>query len=1498
MNMIRASLQHKQVTLSILAIVFVFGIYSLLTMPRREDPRLTIQQGLVVTYYPGATAAQVEKQVTRKIEQCLFQFEEVRKSKTYSISRDGVSVITVDINDNVKKPDVFWSKLNHQLLVSKNVDLPPGVRGPVVNTGFGDTEAMLIALESKDATYRQLRDYCQLLEDRLSTIPSTAKIKLLGDQKEQITIYFNSDRLSQYGISLQQITNVLKSQNVVSPTGEAETQSNSVALYTKGNYDSQGEIANQIVGTSKTGAIVRLGEIASIVREYAEPTSSIGVNGNKAVVVAVQMNEGRNVVEFGKEVNQKIAEVSKQLPSNVKLTTIVNQPALVKENISHFLKEFLLAIISVIVIVVLMLPFRIAAVAATAIPMTIAVTFAVLHVFGIELHQVSLSSMIVVLGMVVDDAIVVADNYVELLDRGLDRWTAAWRSATDLVVPVFTATITIIAAFMPMLVISGVIGEFIHDLPVTITIALTSSFIVSMVMTPTLCYAFIKKGLHSDDKAAQKKQKWSLLTMMQAWYNAAIEWSARHQTFTAFRTLLTIVLTFVILAVAVRQKFFPYAERNQFAIELWMPTGTKYDATKQAATRIENLIKKDSSISSYAVFSGISAPRVYYNFAPEFSATNYAQVLVNTKSNKATEVLAKELETKLDTLIPEGLVQVKLMQQGQALKAPVEVRIYGDDIGRLRGLGEEIKNIIQQAKGSYQVCDDFMQDYYGISVDLKDESSRLGFTTDNVAKLLYANLNGAVVSTMYEADNPIDIVLRSDASKRVTTETIQDVYLESPATRQSVPLRQIAELTPKWQTGRIMHRNGLRCLTVRTETTDGVLPSQLLEKIRPDIEKIQTPDGYKIEFGGEQANKSEVLGQIVLAMVIGMILIFIILMLQFKSLKKTGIIMFTIVLSYFGAISGLAITHYDFGFMAFMGLISLAGIVCRNAIILLDYTDVLISKGMDIRTAAIEAGKRRLRPVFLTAMAAAVGVTPMILSGSSLWGPLATVIAFGVVWSMLMDFFTVPILYMVMIKPKDKNKKHSEDKAPVAGVTKNMAATTVACLLCLLIVAPSLHANQSADTYSLQEITTLALNNNHLLKTKKFAIHGTQQKIHENKVHLLPDIRITGSYQYNQNISVMTIPKGSFGDLPVQDPRLQSPSNPTGATTSPFPTEDKKFDLGENNENRVGVLIYQPIFEIPKIHTGVHISEIELNVSAIEQTKAVMQIKQAVEKLYYGILIAQEQKRESKMNLAVAKTKLYDGESALHAAKITSSNIVGLNAGIANEQQNLLKINIQIEDYIADLKHLTGISDTVSFALDSVSVDDFKLSEFNADSISKKALKSNTDLQIANLSEKKAEYACKASDYSYLPDLGLIGGYSYQKGSSSYPENNVFAGVNLNWNITNLAANSYVRKQCNDLKQQAIENLASTRDQVKTDITKALRKLSQSAELISVTKTVVNYCREDVKINNDQRSAGMNIECNLLTAQAALAKADADMFAAQLCYRMAYTDLQILTGEF
>jgi len=527
--------------------------------------------------------------------------------------------------------------------------------------------------------------------------------------------------------------------------------------------------------------------------------------------------------------------------------------------------------------------------------------------------------------------------------------------------------------------------------------------------------------LHAENegKPGGRKQK-SILDRMQSAYNKVIDWCARNTGITIAGSLFTIVLAGLLFVTGVRHKFFPAAERNQFIVELRMPTATRLEKTEEAILRIEKLIKGDKRVVSFAAFIGRSAPRFYYNYSPEAPSSNFAQILINTASVRATESLYDELSKSVPILIPEGMPQVKLMQQGQPLIAPVEVRIIGDDIVQLKKLGVQIADILRDTRGSDLIRSDFREDYYGYSIHLRDEASRLGFTTSSISQMVYTGFEGLPVSKMYEGTNALDIVLELDSSDRQDIRDLENIYLESPVTGARIPLRQVAEIRPQWNTGRIIHRGGLRTLTIESETRDDVLASELLGKIRPEIDTLQLPAGFRIEYGGEHANKTEVYGVMATALVISLVLIFLVLVFQFRNVKEVGLVMITIPLSLFGAILGLVITGNDFGFTAFVGLISLSGIVVRNAIILIDHANELIANGMDIRTAAIEAGKRRLRPIFLTAMAAAIGVWPMILSGSPLWSPLASVIAFGVVWAMIISTLAIPILYLSVIKPGDK----------------------------------------------------------------------------------------------------------------------------------------------------------------------------------------------------------------------------------------------------------------------------------------------------------------------------------------------------------------------------------------------------------------------------------------------------------------------------------------------
>ncbi len=1024
MKFIKAALRHKQVTLSVLLLVFITGIYSLLTMPRREDPKITIRAGLVVAYFPGANSHEVELQVTQKVEEYLFQFNEVKKSKTVSISRDGCMSIFVELNDNVSQPDIFWSTLRHQMLITNKIALPEGVIGPIVNSDFGDTEAMVLAIKSETATYPELMKYTSMLENNIRLVPSVSKIKRIGEQSEEYLVEINNTKLAQLGISLENIVKVIQSQNTLLPAGEIKTGDLTIPITAVSHYQTEADIANQIVGASQTGEVIYLRDISTIKRQVKESQTEAYVDGNRTILLSIQMHENNNIVDFGNAVRSKIEETEKMLPSSVNIINIIDQPSLVDHNVGHFIKEFFIAIIAVILVVLLMLPLRVAAVAATAIPITVSVTFAMLHLFGLELHQVSLAALIVVLGMVVDDAIVIADNYVEKLDEGEKPWDAAWKSASELFIPVLSATITIIAAFLPMALLPGMTGEFIRALPYTVTIALFSSFFIAVLLTPLLCFTFIKKGLHSSQDKPSLKNK--ILDGMQNGYNKALDYCITKPKTIVAISFFTIILAGLLFIGGVKQKFFPAAERNQFVIEVWLPTGSQVDATRTAVQKLEKIVAKEQGITNYTTFIGTSAPRFYYNYTPVLPTSNFGQIVINTETAERALELQEKWVNTLQQEAPEAFVDVKLMQQGQPLDNPVEIRIQGEELSEILTLKEEVIAIAEASPFLKSIQSNFKEDYFRVNIQLKDEAKRLGFTTESVAKMLYTSANGAPITTMYEGDKAIQVTLKTDEGNKNTNDFthLNNIYLESPVTHANVPLSQIADLVPAWYTGQIVHRNGIRTLTIGLEPLDHILPSELLKDIRSKINSIALPNGYSIEFGGEYGNQQETMLPMAGVMGISIVLIFFILLFQFQNLKETIIVILTIPLSLFGAILGLVVTSNNFGFTAFIGLIALSGIVVRNAIILVDYARELQHlHGMSIRQSAIEAGKRRLRPIFLTAMAAAIGVVPMIISGSPMWSPLASIIAFGVVWSMITALFTVPIIYMYWIKPSKKTEE-------------------------------------------------------------------------------------------------------------------------------------------------------------------------------------------------------------------------------------------------------------------------------------------------------------------------------------------------------------------------------------------------------------------------------------------------------------------------------------------
>ena len=1465
MNPVKSALRYPQVTLLLTAAVLATGVTSLVTMPRREDPKITIRTGLVIAMYPGATAEQVESQVTRKIEQRLFRFEEVRKAKTWSTSRSDLCVINVELEDHVKQPDVFWSKLRHALIELKLAELPEGVQGPFVRDDFGDTVALLLAVHGSRYSHTELKEYAERLEDEFRTSRAVAKLKRIGEQKEEIRITSSMERVAQYALSPMKVIQALRGRNVVQYGGELKTGGAAQPMRASGLFEDVDEIRRVMIDVSPSGQPVYLGDLARVERVEGEPRSLCRYNGEPAVLVSVEMQEGYNIVDFGNELRAKLARVRTALPPDLQIDILADQPAVVERRIAHFIREFGIAIGAVILVTIVLLPFRVALIASLAIPVTIAATFSLLHAIGVELHQVSISALIVVLGMVVDDAIVIADNYVEHLDRGTPRPEAAWRAATELWLPVLTATLTIIAAFLPMLIISGAVGEFIQALPVAVAVALSCSYAVAMLVTPWLCRFFIRRGLHPPEEGPRRK-KFSAIDFMQSNYNRAIRIAMRHKGLTLAGGAAIFALGLLLLAAAVPTRFFPTAERNQFVIHFWLPEGSRLEKTDAVVRRVEERLKKEPLVTSFASFVGDSAPRFYYNVDPEFPARNYAQMLVNTRSAEDTPPLVFRLRRELGRLAPEALVIVRELEQGTVMKAPVEVRIVSsqdgeEDLRRLRELGGRVEAVLRRTPGAEYVFQDFHEDAPELALRINEEvANRLGFSTATLALQMAGGFSGLPVTVFWEGDRDIPVVLRLEEEYRSRFEDVEDAYVVSTLTGARVPLRSVARVEPEWRPARILHRNGLRTLTVLAIPDEAHLPSGVLKAAQKELAKIPMPEGYRLEFGGEIEGQKDTFGEMHVVLALSILLIFLILLFQFRSPVDTLVVMTSIPLAVPGAVFGLMLTGNPFSFTAFMGVISLSGVVVRNAIILVDYINERRAAGADLETAATEAGERRLRPIFLTTAAAAVGVLPMILSGSSLWSPLASAIAVGLICSMFFTLLVAPVLF-------------------VAAKRRTLRWRPAGLLVLLGLLLPAPRAAAEGRRISLEEAMEMARRQNAVLKIQALKVRESQKKRDAVRANAWPRLTNESSLLYNSDLQNVALPRGFLGVLPQ---------------LGPVPPEDLRLLQGANTFGLSMTTLGQPVTQLVRIRAGAAAAAQDVRIAEEERRRAENEIVLKVQEAYLSALVLERRLEAARRKAEAAEAARADAANAVETGAALDVKLMEADARLLEAKNGLMSLEIQLADALAELADLIGLEPGERIELASSPWSPPGLAP--AEQLAQLALERNPEVKAAEAAVEKARKGLRAARADYIPDISVFATHAQQRGVPFLPSSNAAVGARLNWEIFDGGKKHALVAERQAQLEQAEENLRRVRRRVRIEVDKARRKVERFEDLVRVAERALEARREALRIAADAAETGVAAPLELARARAAVAEAEALVEEARTGLRLAHAELERTLG--
>lgn len=1018
-TMVEWAMHYRQIIILTTCCLIAFGIYSLPNMRKNEFPDFTIRQGIVVAVAPGNTSEEMVEQVTKPLEDYIFSYKEVKKEKTISKSRDGIVYIQVELNDDLNNKDEFWSKFKHGIATFKS-QLPSNVLAVQVMDDFGDTSALLITMESEEKTYRELDEYMDVLQERLRRIPSVGRMSVSGLRKEQISIYIDPERLSQYGLGEKTLSLALMQKGFATTGGRVNTEGYTCPIYVAKSLNTLYDVQQQIIYTDPQGNNIRLKDVARVVKEYPQMESSITNNGKKCILLSVEMKKGQNIVKMGEDINAVLDNFQKELPQDVSLFRITDQSQVVGDSVVNFLRELLIAILAVVLVVMILLPMRVALVAASTIPITIFISLGLFQAFGIELNTVTLAALIVTLGMIVDNSIVIIDSYLEMIGEGCSRWHASIRSTMHFFKSIFSATLAISITFFPfLLTTTGMIHDFLLSFPWAITIVLGVSLLVATMLVPFMQFWFIRKPLQQ--KAGGKS--FSFLDLLQRYYNRLLDVCMAHPIYTLGIGLLSIVAGAVWLQ-HLPQQLMPFADRNQFAVEIFLPNGTRVEQTAEVADSLEHILRQDSRVVSVASFKGCASPRFQNSYAPQIVGSNFAQFIVNTTGNKETVELLDEYAPKYSNYFPNARIRFKQLSYSEAAY-PIELRLSGENWQAVKQDAERIKEELHKIPGLILIQSDVNEPQAALNVVLhEDEASRLGISNLTVESTLAMRYNSGIpLAQVWEGDYSIPIVLKGDNADNATLAAIGNEQIPAGNGLTTVPLRQVADVVPAWEDGQIVRRNGIYTITVQSELQWGENGMEKTGQIQNALKDFDLSPGVSLKYGGDVEDNEDKMPPVMAGLMVAAVVIFFILVFHFKKVSIAALIFCSMLLCVFGTAAGIWIQGVDFSVTCVLGIVSLMGIIVRNGIIMIDYAEELRkTERLCVRDAIYHSARRRMRPIFLTSAAASMGVIPMILGGSGLWMPMGTVICYGTLITMLFLLTVLPAAYLLIFRGSSRKR--------------------------------------------------------------------------------------------------------------------------------------------------------------------------------------------------------------------------------------------------------------------------------------------------------------------------------------------------------------------------------------------------------------------------------------------------------------------------------------------
>ncbi|BEU97021.1 efflux RND transporter permease subunit [Acidovorax sp. DW039] len=1033
-NLSKWALDHPALTRYLMVVLMLLGFAAYFQLGQDEDPPFTFRVMVVRTYWPGATAQQMAEQVTDKIERTLQEVPYADKIRSYS--KPGESQIIFQIKDSSRPGDVanVWYTVRKKV-GDMRYTLPSGIQGPFFNDEFGDVYGVIYALESEGFSYAELKTFADDVRQQLLRVPDVAKVEQFGVQDEKLFVEVSQKRLSQLGLDFNQVLSQLGQQNAVESAGAVQTPLDQVQVRVGGQFNAIEDLRAMPV-RGPNGAQFRLGDIAEVKRGYVDPaTVKVRHQGREVIALGISMAKGGDIIALGKALEKAAQHISATLPAGVKLVNVQDQPKAVATSVNEFVKVLIEAVVIVLAVSFISLGLhkragqqplwkrwyidpRPGLVVAVTIPMVLAVTFLAMWYWNIGLHKISLGSLIIALGLLVDDAIIAVEMMVLKLEEGYDKVRAATFAYELTAMPMLTGTLITAAGFLPIGIAKSMTGEYTFAIFAVTVISLVLSWIVSVYFVPYLGTLLLKVPPHVQAAQAQKGISEDPHEVFDSpfymTFRRLVNWCVQHRWITIGLTILTFVLGIVGMG-KVQQQFFPDSSRPEILVEVWFPEGTSFEGNEAVTKRVEQRLLNEPGVNSVSTWVGSGVPRFYLPLDQVLPQTNVSQMIVLPKDLAVRESLRIKLPTLLAEEFPEVRGRVKLLPNGPPVAYPVQFRVMGPDPRVLRERADEVKAVLRKNADMRGVNDNWNESVKVVRMEVDQDKARaLGVTSQSIAQAAKIILAGSQIGQFREGDKLIDIVLRQPLDERDAITDIGSAYLPT-ASGKSIPLTQIAKPVFTWEPGVMWRENRDYAITVQGDVTEGMQGATVTSALLPSLREIEAKwhaagqNAYRIEVAGAVEESSKGSASIAAGIPIMLFITFTLLMLQLHSFSRAMLVFLTGPLGLAGVAGALLLLNRPFGFVALLGVIALMGMIQRNSVILIDQIEQDRQRGVPAWDAIVESAVRRLRPIVLTAAAAVLAMIP--LSRSVFWGPMAVAIMGGLVVATVLTLLALPAMY-------------------------------------------------------------------------------------------------------------------------------------------------------------------------------------------------------------------------------------------------------------------------------------------------------------------------------------------------------------------------------------------------------------------------------------------------------------------------------------------------------